>query len=88
LPPKLRHRRRNGKPEFGTGRDIAFGNGIFVVARSFLQNGFLTTTDGITWAKRDLFSGASVDSVAFGKGTFIAACSGGTYPAGIYSREV
>jgi hypothetical protein len=72
-----------------TGSDIAFGNGIFVVGRSLLRNGFLTTTDGITWAKRDLFSGASVDSVAFGKGTFVAACSGGTYPAGIYqSRSV
>jgi len=69
------------------GSDIAFGNGTFLVARSFLRNGFLTTSDGLTWSKRDLFSGAGIESVAFGKGTFVAACSGGSYPMGIYQSE-
>jgi hypothetical protein len=66
------------------GSDIAFGNGTFLVPRSFLQNGLLTTTDGVTWASRSLFVGCSVESVAYGNGTFVVCVSGGAYPAGIY----
>ena len=70
------------------GSDITFGNGTFLVARSYLRNGFLTTLDGITWSKREAFTGASIESVAYGNGTFVAACSGELFPAGIYQSEI
>ena len=57
---------------------------MFVTPRGFRRNGLLTTEDGINWAKRELFIGALIDSVAYGSGTFIATCSGGAFPAGIY----
>ena len=69
------------------GSDVAFGNGTFVVPRSFLQNGLLVTTGALTWTKRDLFLGASIESMAYGNGTFVLVCSGGAYPAGIYQSE-
>lgn len=66
------------------GSDITFGNGTFLVARGFLGNGFLTTADGVTWVSRDLFLRAGIESVAYGNGTFVALCTGGAYPPGIY----
>lgn len=59
------------------GSDIAFGNGLFLVSRSFLQNGILTTADGLNWTNRALFTGATIDSVAYGNGTFVVTCSDG-----------
>ncbi len=66
------------------GIDIAYGNGLFLVARGPDTNNFLTTTDGSDWARRTALAGAKIDSFAYGNGTFVAACSGGTLPVGIY----
>ncbi|HWH68533.1 MAG TPA: immunoglobulin domain-containing protein, partial [Candidatus Sulfotelmatobacter sp.] len=69
------------------GSDIAFGNDTFVVARGHLNNGFLTTPDGQTWKQRSLFVGADIQSIAYGAGTFVVTCAGGSYPPGIYQSE-
>ena len=71
------------------GSDINFGNGTFVVARSFLEDGILTTTNGFNWHLRPTFGGNSVVSIAYGNGTFVAIVNNGNssyglYPSGIY----
>ncbi len=64
------------------GGDIAFGNGTFVIARSFLRHGLLTTIDCESWTRRSVFSGMNMSSVAFGNGSFVA-----VGPDGIYQSE-
>lgn len=61
------------------GADVAYGNGTFVIARGFLADGLLTTTDHQTWNKRPVFLGRSIYSVAFGNGTFVALGSDGIF---------
>ncbi|MDB6108988.1 MAG: hypothetical protein JWR69_738 [Pedosphaera sp.] len=61
------------------GSDICFGNGTFLVARSYLTNGILTTTNGFAWKKRPALAGVSMESFAFGKGTFVGVGRSGTY---------
>ncbi|HEY9174337.1 MAG TPA: hypothetical protein VI136_18800 [Verrucomicrobiae bacterium] len=54
------------------GGDVAYGNATFVIARSWIRDGLLTTTDCSTWKMRPALKGFSVNSVAFGNGTFVA----------------
>ncbi|MTD34116.1 hypothetical protein GKE73_16995 [Paludibacterium sp. dN 18-1] len=57
---------------------VTFGNGLFIalVAGSSLYS--YTSTDGLTWTKRNMGASVSWTAVAYGNGVFVAIASGTT----------
>jgi hypothetical protein len=66
------------------GNDITFGNGMFAVARDFRMDGLIMTTNALSWSRRSALAGGRIASIAYGKDSFVAVCSAGNIPLGIY----